>query len=54
MVPTILPTSTTPHKRSRRAKLFRVILVITGSTAVRVFSVNSCWRARITARKPAE
>ncbi|MNJ58459.1 hypothetical protein D3C77_540920 [compost metagenome] len=53
-VPTRLPNSTTPHRRNRRPTLLNVGLVITGSTAVRVFSVNSCWRARITARKPAE
>ncbi|MCY1281872.1 hypothetical protein D9M69_366100 [compost metagenome] len=53
-VPARLPASTTLHKRSRRPKLPAVGLLITGSTAVRVFSVNSCWRARITARKPAE
>ncbi|MNH37769.1 hypothetical protein D3C79_987190 [compost metagenome] len=52
-VPARLPSSTTPHRRNRRPKLARVGEVMTGSTAVRVFSVNSCWRARITARKPA-
>ncbi|MNL73470.1 hypothetical protein D3C87_1989320 [compost metagenome] len=41
-VPQRLPISTTVHSRSRRPKLARVGFVITGSTAVRVFSVNSC------------
>ncbi|MNN51461.1 hypothetical protein D3C81_1660970 [compost metagenome] len=41
-VPQRLPTSTTVHSRSSRPKLASVGLVITGNTAVRVFSVNSC------------
>ncbi len=41
-VPHRLPTNTTAHKRSRRAKFFSVGLLITGNTAVRVFSVNNC------------
>ncbi|MNF93036.1 hypothetical protein D3C84_756960 [compost metagenome] len=53
-VPQRLPTSTTDHSRNNRPKLFRVGLVMTGSTAVRVFSVNNCWRARMTARNPAQ
>ena len=53
-VPARLPASTTPHSLNSRPKLLRLGLLMIGSTAVRVFSVNSCWRARITARKPAE
>ncbi|MNR44708.1 hypothetical protein D3C85_1634820 [compost metagenome] len=41
-VPARLPSSTTLQRRSRRPKLARVGVVITGNTAVRVFSVNSC------------
>ncbi|MCY1461136.1 hypothetical protein D9M71_787610 [compost metagenome] len=52
-VPARLPNNTTPQRRSSRPKLASVGAVMTGSTAVSVFSVNSCWRARITARKPA-
>ncbi|MNL67005.1 hypothetical protein D3C87_1915530 [compost metagenome] len=42
IVPHRLPTSTTDHRRSNRPKLFNEGLVMTGSTAVRVFSVNNC------------
>lgn len=43
---------TTLQRRNSCQAFSRVGSVITGNTAVRVFSVNSCWRARITARKP--
>ncbi|MNI74826.1 hypothetical protein D3C73_1309360 [compost metagenome] len=41
-VPARLPTSTTPHSRKRRPRLAKVGVVMIGSTAVMVFSVNSC------------
>ena len=50
--PSTLPANTTPHNRIRLPRLPRVGWLMNGSTAVTVFSVNSCWRARITIRKP--
>ncbi|MOA36374.1 hypothetical protein D3C78_1578910 [compost metagenome] len=47
-----MPISTTVHSRSNWKARYPDGSLIRGSTAVRVFSVNSCWRARMTARNP--
>jgi len=44
--------NTIDHIRASLARLRAVKCFITGSTAVMVFSVKSCWRPRITIRKP--
>ena len=50
----MLPSSTMPHSRSMTHTQRHSRFAITGSTAVSVFSVKSCWRDRMTIRKPTE
>ena len=52
--PTTLAPKTMPHRRIIQPKAYHVRSCMIGKTVVIVFSVNSCMRPMITAKKPSE